>query len=349
MRRVKLGFSRGLLVEFTDRAHALNQLSSIASRGLRLPVVIYGPEGCGKTALLRQASLILEDYGYQVVYVNPGVRPLGESLYYTESLRGIVSGVLRDLINRYSGDMTRALVDFALAAVNVVLKRVSKPRIAVLVDDVFSILSPGEASLYAKSALNLIEHPPGDYDRIVVLIAASEGVSRRELGRHTWASLRILWNMGYEGFKTLYGEVSELIGGGVGVEEAWTATGGNPRLLGALIEREWSIDEVVEEIITGRALEALARRREWRSLLEEALENPDILAENYQEEVNALLTELVKLNMIVENLPPRKEALWIDKPPPQRDEKLGIGRYVAWQTPLHREAVRVAIERTRPR
>ncbi|GAB6944937.1 hypothetical protein JCM14467A_17190 [Vulcanisaeta sp. JCM 14467] len=35
---------------------------------------------------------------------------------------------------------------------------------------------------------------------------------------------------------------------------------------------------------------------------------------------------------------------WIDEPPPERDPELGIGRYVAWQTPLHREAVRKALE-----
>jgi len=38
------------------------------------------------------------------------------------------------------------------------------------------------------------------------------------------------------------------------------------------------------------------------------------------------------------------QELWIDVPPPERDPELGIGRYVAWRTPLHREAVRRAIE-----
>jgi len=31
------------------------------------------------------------------------------------------------------------------------------------------------------------------------------------------------------------------------------------------------------------------------------------------------------------------------KPPPERDLELGVGRRVAWQTPLHREAVRLAL------
>ncbi|MGC9180926.1 MAG: ATP-binding protein, partial [Vulcanisaeta sp.] len=28
---------------------------------------------------------------------------------------------------------------------------------------------------------------------------------------------------------------------------------------------------------------------------------------------------------------------------PQRDPELGIGRYIAWQSPMHREAVRRAL------
>jgi hypothetical protein len=40
---------------------------------------------------------------------------------------------------------------------------------------------------------------------------------------------------------------------------------------------------------------------------------------------------------------PRGLEFWIDEPPPDRDEELGIGRDVAWQTPLHREAVKRVI------
>jgi len=43
--------------------------------------------------------------------------------------------------------------------------------------------------------LNLIEYPPGDYEKIVVLVTSSEGMSRRRVGRHSWATFRILWNM----------------------------------------------------------------------------------------------------------------------------------------------------------
>ena len=34
----------------------------------------------------------------------------------------------------------------------------------------------------------------------------------------------------------------------------------------------------------------------------------------------------------------------LDRPAPQRDPELGIGKYLAWQTPIHREAVRRALK-----
>jgi hypothetical protein len=35
---------------------------------------------------------------------------------------------------------------------------------------------------------------------------------------------------------------------------------------------------------------------------------------------------------------------WIDEPPPEKGHELGIGKLAAWQTPLHREAVRKVLE-----
>ncbi len=53
---------------------------------------------------------------------------------------------------------------------------------------------------------------------------------------------------------------------------------------------------------------------------------------------------MVERNLITYFLPKRKPDYWVDTPPPEKDEELGIGKYVAWQTPIHREAVRRALE-----
>jgi predicted AAA+ superfamily ATPase len=71
VRRIRLNFLPGLEVEFTDRDGALRRVEDWAREGTRWPIVIFGPEGCGKSAFLRQASVMLRDLGYDVVYVDP--------------------------------------------------------------------------------------------------------------------------------------------------------------------------------------------------------------------------------------------------------------------------------------
>jgi predicted AAA+ superfamily ATPase len=63
VKRVELELVPGLRVEFTDREEALGQVEEWAERGTRFPVVIFGPEGCGKSAFLRQASAMLKELG----------------------------------------------------------------------------------------------------------------------------------------------------------------------------------------------------------------------------------------------------------------------------------------------
>jgi Archaeal ATPase. len=50
--KIKLIFVSGLEVEFIDRERALKQVEELAEKGTRYPVVVFGPEGCGKSAWL---------------------------------------------------------------------------------------------------------------------------------------------------------------------------------------------------------------------------------------------------------------------------------------------------------
>jgi hypothetical protein len=47
---------------------------------------------------------------------------------------------------------------------------------------------------------------------------------------------------------------------------------------------------------------------------------------------------------MIYNMYDRDQVFWVDQPSPERDPELGIGRHVAWQTPLHREAVKRALK-----
>ncbi len=71
MKRVKLELFPGLWVEFTDRDGALRQVEKWAEGSTWWPVVIFGLEGCGKTAFLRQAASMLKEVGFDVFYLHP--------------------------------------------------------------------------------------------------------------------------------------------------------------------------------------------------------------------------------------------------------------------------------------
>jgi energy-coupling factor transporter ATP-binding protein EcfA2 len=331
MKRVKLRFA-GLEVEFADRGKGVQQILEWAEKGTRFPVVVFGPEGCGKTAWLRQAAELLRERGYHVVYVNPLQK---EYLAHTDAKE--VAKALAEVAARALGGVGAEL---AYAAFNAAreLVRLRKRKVAVLVDDAFQAIGLGkEAAFYVKSLLGLIEYPPESYERIVAVAATSEGLSRREIGRHLWAELKPMWNLPKKGFEELYEQVP---GPKPDVEEAWRWTGGNPRVLAQLYEAKWDANEIIAQLTKAKNITA-GFTTKWRKLLEEAVEDPDAL---WSAEAEELANELEARNLIVYNVYDREDWLWIDEPPPEKDLELGIGKHVAWQTPLHREAVKKALE-----
>jgi len=338
VRRVRLRLVRGVEVEFVDREVALGQLREVAERGTRFPLVVYGPEGCGKTALLRQAVEVLREWGYSVVYVNP-LGEVAERLVATDDLKDVVKRTWREVLGGVVNPAAPALVDLALAVVSRALKR-GKKRIAILADDVFQAVGLDRVEQLVKSVLNFIEYPPADYDSVVAVVASSEGVTRSRVGRHDWASLRLMWNMSREGFEELY---RAMPGPKPPFNEVWRWTGGNPRYLGKLYESGWDPAVVARDVAKGRGLWDFVKRLGAREVewLRRAVEDPDAL---YDGEAPAALVEgLVEMNLVV-RLWDRDPRGWVDAPPPERDLELGIGRHYAWQTPLHREAVKVALE-----
>jgi len=334
MRKAKVVFA-GRTVEFVDRDRAIKQIEELGEKGTWRVFVVYGPEGCGKTALLRQAAEILEDeLGYSVIYVNPLAEKVEEILTFTPSIRDIVKEVFGLFPEPYS-----RIVDVAVSIASYVVKRLPRSRVAILMDDIFQAVGLDKAEAYVKTLLNLIEWPPAEYERIVVLVTSSEGVTRTKVGRHRWAELLTMWNMPREGFRELYNLLPELK---PPLEDVWRLTGGNPKALEELYRENWSADRVTNKIILSRGV-TYAFVSKWGRYLEEAIEDPDSLWRGAGE-VEKLVEELVERNLIVFHLPPREEGYWVDEPPPERNPELGVGRYVAWQTPLHREAVRRALE-----
>jgi hypothetical protein len=333
MRRITLNLLPGLGVEFVDRDRALAQVVEWAEKSTRWPVVIFGPEGCGKTAFLRQAAETLRELGYDVFYIDPLHRFF---IAHTEARE-----VVRRLAEAASETFGIAQLKLATLALDVgreLLERWGRKRVAILVDEVFQAVGLDKAGIYVKSLLNLIEYPPRSYEGIVAVVATSEGVTRGEIGRHRWAELTPMWNMPREGFHQLY---EKLPGAKPPFEDVWRWTGGNPSVLAVLYEYRWRWDDAVRVFIEQRGVAYIIRsltptERAW---LEEAVGDPDTL---FVRERMSLLNKLVEMNIVAEVMG-RYQYLWVDEPPPERDPELGVGRNVAWQTPIHREAIRRAL------
>jgi len=338
VKRIKLTFA-DREVEFTDRDVALKQISVLAERGTYSVHVVYGPEGCGKTALLKQAKVILEEeFGYHVLYANPLAKRTEEILQYSPSAKELVEKAF----SVFSDPLAKA-VDLAINVAGWIMQKFRRSRVAVLMDDIFQAVGVENAEVYVKALLNLIEWPPAEYDRVVVLVASSEGVTRERVGRHSWATIFVTWNMAREGFEELYETLPDPK---PPFDEVWKWTGGNPRFLERLFETRWDVEQLVERLVISKSLYDVVSRLDSVKLevLREAVEDPDVIFKRIGErEVQELRDMLVEKNLIV-RVWDRKPYLWVDQPPPEKDPELGIGKHYAWQTPLHREAVRRALE-----
>ena len=329
MKRVKLPFIPGLEVEFVNREYALKQVEGFSEKGTRYPVVVFGPEGCGKTALLKQATEVFRELGFDVIYVDPLRR---DFIAYTDI--GEVVRKLREVAVEAIGIAQLKLATLALDIVKDLISVWRRKYVAVLVDEVFQAIGLDKAEIYVKSLLGLIEYPPNSYERIVAIIATSEGLTRSRIGRHRWALLRPIWNMSKRGLEELYEKIP---GFKPKFEDIWMLTGGNPDILSKLYQANWNVEKVITEYVKSKEITPSFIVK-WRNWLEESIRDPDILWDPSTPE--ELIRELIAKNLIMYNLYDRDVWFWIDEPPPEKDLELGIGRYVAWQTPIHKEAVK---------
>jgi KaiC/GvpD/RAD55 family RecA-like ATPase len=248
VRRITLSLLPGLEVEFVDRDRALAQVVEWAEKSTRWPVVIFGPEGCGKTAFLRQSTVMLRELGYDVFYLHPLDRVFLATVDDPDVKSLFVDLVRKSLEDERWGRLALAVFDL----VREILKK-RRRKIAIIADDVFQAIGLDKAAAYVKGLLNMIEHPVYRYENIVVLVATSEGVSRREIGRHFWAELMSMWNMPKEGFHQLY---EKLPGAKSPFDDVWRWTGGNPEMLARLYKAGWDVEEVVLHLMQNKKLSA---------------------------------------------------------------------------------------------
>ncbi|RLF24756.1 MAG: hypothetical protein DRN15_02135 [Thermoprotei archaeon] len=319
-------------LRFVNREPELDKMMRWAREGRYTPVFLYGPEGCGKTRLLKEFYQRLSQHeDYIIVYIDALEEKIPEkALLGSEK----VLDVAKSIVEQIGGPVGKALADSVEALLEELYKRIKfkDKHVILLIDDVASPLGLDYIELYAKRLLSLSEELIWRMKaRSALLIATtSEGKSARLIARHTYANLYFMWNLPKEHFMELakqLGAPDEAI-----MERAWSLTGGNPRALLEIASLRWNFDEWMRHI-EHRMRRALFELREHKESIRAALEDPDVLVEDRE-----AFNKMLDLNLIMDFY---AEPLGVK---PRPNPEMGIGREIAWQIPVYVHVMRRVIE-----
>ncbi len=309
----------GKWVNFVDREVELSQLFDFAERGHPFPIAVYGPEGCGKTTLLKCFLEELRDRDYVAIYVDAlELQDLNRAMLCThrevweivQSLAGAVP----------VGENIAKTITLLLRKLHEKLSLRGK-RLVVILDDVYRAVGIENAVRYTKLLYEWISnlHTEFNVKHVLFVLTTSEGLSKRELYRHTYVHVYMMWNLPKEGFYELVRQLDVPVDPDV----LWRLTGGNPRVLIDIATHSWDIDRWLRYVI--HRVSSLVRDLD-QDRLRRLAEDPDS-----DWELAKVLEErglMIELN--------RAHVLGIE---PKPDPELGIGKEWAWQIPAYRNAI----------
>ena len=183
----------GLVVEFADQERALGAGGGVRRGGHQVAYRRIRPGGLRQDRLPPAGNRGAEGVGVRRILPPPLDRAFSAEVDDPDVKRLFLDLVRRTLEDGRWGRLAMAVFDLTRE----ILRR---RKVAVIADDVFQAIGLDKSAAYVKGLLNMIEHPQYKYENIVVLVATSEGVSRREIGGHRWARLMPMWNMARDGF-----------------------------------------------------------------------------------------------------------------------------------------------------
>jgi len=223
---------------FINKEAELQWVREYARRSHATPFVIYGPEGCGKTALALEAVRRFSSWyaGGIALYIDGKARRAAEAVKSNVNIGDVLAEV-----GGLAGSVGRSAARLAVWLLGKIVEKIAErfaPMNILVVDELFSAVGVSEGALAVKYAKELgdrvlrskkaelgeIPKPLAEAS-VSYLIFSSEGSSRRELSRHNWAHIALMWNMGERGFQQL-GEIL----GAPDFSAAWRLCGGQPPL-----------------------------------------------------------------------------------------------------------------------
>ncbi len=320
-----------MLIPFIDRSEELSILMRYAEVGHYPIFFIFGPEGCGKTRLLKEFIKYLKSReDYLVTYLDAlESSSVEEALVGPKELLELAISTTSSVIGESVGSVLAKLLPHLIRRVFGSL--VKGKHVVIAVDDVARPLGTHLVETYTKKLLDLTEWLLSRGATSVLVIAtSSEGSTYEYLYRHNYVNIQTLWNLSegasYELLKVLKAP-----------EELWRTihrySGGNPRTIIELSTLSWSKEEHLRRLKRryGPVLQRVIVK--YSTHLKEALEDIDTLI-NYPE----LTKVLIDANLVT---PITRPCLGTTPP---ISKELGIGRYYAWKIPAYRELLKEILE-----
>ncbi len=319
-------------IKFIDRLGELSALNQLAERGAGVPIFVYGPEGCGKTRLLKEfLSPLASDSEFVTVYVDAlETQDLARGIYGT---RDVVKLIL-DYASSLKGPIGVLLAYATTRIMSRIEKSIVKNKhVVIVVDDIVKSLGLDKVEIYMKNLLKLVEYDLAERDpeSILVIATTSEGLSLDTVMLHpTWTSTRLVWNLDYRGAR----ELIEAIGfPGDYIDDAWALTGGNPRALIQVASiYNWNLDLWVRDVYS-KIRHMLLEDPEFSGMSKELIaiaEDPDVISRNPSGNVVKAHKLARKYNLII-----YKATLTLTGDYLNPNPELGIGEYYAWQLPVY--------------
>ncbi|RLE57949.1 MAG: hypothetical protein DRJ40_01720 [Thermoprotei archaeon] len=311
----------GLRIRFVNREHEVRYLLELLDRRYAFPLAIYGPEGCGKTTLLKYLGLVLESLpNTTFIYVDALEQ---QDIKRALTLRDkYLWELVEDLIHEVPVGKSIALSIMKLIREYAQRRGLRGRKIVVAVDDAYEAIGLENVTRYTKSMYEWIKVLYEEFyvDSVLILLTTSEGRSKRVLSRHTYVHTYMIWNLPRKGFEELVEQFSPPHS----TDYLWSLTGGNPRALIELMLMKWDVDRWISSIVESRIRKVL---REFpASRLRAVIEDPDADPEVAEKlEDCGLMIELRRVMTISEV--------------PERCPELGIGYEWAWQIPAYKYAL----------
>ncbi len=313
----------GTTVCFSDRELEVSMLGEWVRESIQYPIAVYGPEGCGKTTLFRYFTKRMEKRGYTCLYINAlGAKDLSEVMEFHRL--EVVNEIIKDIVSELTLPLGALLSKFITYIIAKLCKALSMGRgLIVVLDDVYKAIGLDEVDRYTKMLYEWINWklPELNVREFLIVLTTSEGVSKRELLRHTYVHTYMLWNLPKDGFF----EILEQLSPPIDHEVLWRISGGNPRLIAELANLRWALDKLVE-MYRDRVYKLLTMYRIPLDIARRLARDPDADPE--------YALRLEEIGLMIQLM--RRAVLGTEV---KEDPELGIGKVWAWQVPLYKDIV----------